>query len=334
MAQPTPADERFGHQLPELAGTVSSTSSHWRESCFFEVHDPSGEDDCLFFTLAWYPQGDTMDSLQMGRVHGRAFLGRQERSVPGDHELLQVPGVVLEVVRPLEELRLLVDPERCPIGADLRFSARTQPYALHRGTLLTDRGEVVWDQRHLLQSGTWRGTYEVDGTVHRVEGWLGQRDRSWGVRDHGRCPLWLWLQVQFDDGFLGVWHWERANGAPVFTDGCFAGADRSEPVPVTRLDHDLAWLDAAGQPTVYGRHGETVAGIGGACRFHLADGRSMTLQATGSFARPYEPFHRGGLNLVRVETEDGRRGTGIYELTGARHRRYFPETELPPGDVP
>jgi hypothetical protein len=42
-------------------------------------------------------------------------------------------------------------------------------------------------------------------------------------------------------------------------------------------------------------------------------------------ARAYEPFHRGGLNLMRVTTGDGRQGTAIYEITGARHHHFFPD---------
>lgn len=334
MREPTAADEPFGHQLPELAGTVASSSPHWRESCFLELHDPSGTGDCVFVALGWYPNRGILDALVMGRVDGQRFLGRQERPVTGVPEELAVPGLALAVRRPLAELTLRIDPDAFPVGAELRFVGRTKVHALRRGTLRTEGGEVVWDQRHLLQSGTWSGTYETGGRSRSVDGWLGQRDRSWGVRDHARCPLWLWLQVQFPDGALGVWHWERANGALVHTDGCFAPADGSTPVPLTRLDHELTWLDDQGQPTAYGPHGAQVAGLAGVCRFHLADGQVLTVSAEGSFARPYEPFHRGGLNLVRVQAEDGREGTGIYELTGARHHRYFPATELPPGGLP
>jgi hypothetical protein len=29
---------------------------------------------------------------------------------------------------------------------------------------------------------------------------------------------------------------------------------------------------------------------------------------------------------VRVKTTDGRSGTGVYEITGARHHKFFPDT--------
>jgi len=52
------------------------------------------------------------------------------------------------------------------------------------------------------------------------------------------------------------------------------------------------------------------------------------VEAEGTFARPYEPFQRGGLSLMTVRTGDGREGTAIYEVTGARHNRWFPATAV------
>ena len=175
----------------------------------------------------------------------------------------------------------------CAIGLDLTFTARTQPYGLRRGTMrATD--DVVWDQSHILQSGIYTGTYTAAGTTYDVDGWIGQRDHSWGIRDHGRCPLWLWFQIQLDDGFLGVWHWEFANGAPVYTDGCWAGTDGSDPVPVIRFEHDVEWIGADGQPAVYGEHGDAVAGLRGWCAFALG-GRPAD---RGERRRPLRPAVR------------------------------------------
>ena len=327
MARPTDLDEAFAHQLPELLPTVATPHPHWRESYFFDVHSPGGDGDVVFLTMAHRPAQQLMDSLQMGRVGGEQLLGVLARPTDGDPHTTAVPGAWVEVVTPWDEVRLWADPDVATIGMDLTFRARTRPYALRRGTMRAADG-LVWDQCHILQSGTYRGTYTVGGETHDVDGWVGQRDHSWGVRDHGRCPLWMWLQLQFEDGFLGVWHWELANGARVYTDGCWAGTDGSEPVPIVEFAHELDWVDTAGKPAVYGTHGEAVAGIAGNCAFTLAGGQRIEVEAEGTFDRPYEPFHRGGLNQVRFRAADGRSGTAIYELTGARHHRYFPDTEV------
>ena len=56
------------------------------------------------------------------------------------------------------------------------------------------------------------------------------------------------------------------------------------------------------------------------------------LEARGRWAQRYGDLG-GGLSQVEVTTDDGRRGTGIYELTGAHHHHYFPiprAERLPP----
>lgn len=328
----TGLDELFVHQLPETLPRVVTPHPHWRESLFFAAHRPDGLGDLLLLTLATYPQRQTMDSLQMGRVDGEPVLGHHVRPHGGDPHTMDVGAVRVEVVAPFEELSLWADPERCELGLDLTFRARTRPYGLRRGSMWARDG-AVWDQSHLVQSGTYDGTYSHGGRTHRVEGWWGQRDHSWGIRDHDRCPLWLWFQVQLPDGFLGVWHWELANGARVYCDGCWAGTDGSEPVPVVDFQHELQWVDADGRPAPYGEDGAGVAGLQGTATFALADGRHVAVAAEGTFDRPYEPFHRGGINQMRVTTDDGRAGTAVFEVTGARHHHYFPDTVVQ-GELP
>jgi len=317
-------DELFVHQLPDLLPNVALRSPFWRESYFFDIHEPSASGDVVFLTMAHHPAHERMDSLQMGKVNGVPVMGFLARQYDGDPHTTDVGGARVEVVRPFEELRLVTDPDKAAIGIDLTFLARTEPYCLRRG-MMRAGDDVVWDQSHMFQSGTYHGTYSVGGTTREVDGWVGQRDHSWGIRDHGRCPLWLWFQIQFEDGFLGIWHWELPNGATVFSDGCFAGTDRSDPVPIVGFHHEMGWVGADGALAAYGEHGEGVAGLSGTCTFTLAGGRRITVEAEGTFDRPYEPFHRGGLNQMRVRADDGRTGTAIYEVTGARHHHFFPD---------
>jgi hypothetical protein len=311
---------------------VAQPATHWRESYFFDIHRPDAAGDVVFLTMAHYPARRRMESIQLGKVGGEAVIGVVARDDDGDPHTTDAGGARIEVVRPWQEIRLYADPDRAAIGVDLTFRARTQPYGLRRGTMRAG-ADIVWDQSHILQSGTYDGSYSVGGATHEVDGWIGQRDHSWGIRDHGRCPLWLWFQIQLEDGFLGVWHWELPNGARVFTDGCWAGADGSDPVPLVDFHHQLEWVGTDGRLAAYGEHGDDVAGLRGLCTFTLAGGRRIGVEAEGTFDRPYEPYHRGGLNQMRVLADDGRAGTAIYEVTGARHHHFFPDTvvdrELP-----
>ncbi|MFZ4811962.1 MAG: hypothetical protein ACOYL9_11510 [Ilumatobacteraceae bacterium] len=120
---------------------------------------------------------------------------------------------------------------------------------------------------------------------------------------------------------------------PVYSDGFWVPTDGGDPVPMIDFRHEMEWVAADGSPAVYGEHGETVTGLRGTATWTLECGRTITVTAEGSFDRPYEPFARGGLNQMKVSTDDGREGTAIFEVTGARHHRYFPDTMVP-GTLP
>ena len=323
MPQLTPHDELFVHQLPEPLSVVGIEHEHWRESYFFVTHGPDIDTDVIVVAMATYPARHVLDALVLGRIDGEPLFAYHQRQAAGDPHTTAVGAVSVEVVSPYEELRVQVAPDN-DFEADLTFRARTRPYALRRGRLLAEDGSLLWDQSHMIQSGVFAGHYQRRDKRVSVDGWLGQRDHSWGVRDHGRIPLWMWLAVQLPDGMLGVWHWELANGGRVFTDGCWAPADGGPPVPVVDFHHDLRWTDQAGAPADYGADGVGVAGLAGWVTFELAGGPTVALRAQGRWCAPYRPFYGGGQHLMTVETDDGRAGTAVYEVTGRHHHRYFP----------
>ena len=322
MTPLTPHDELFVHQLPEPLHVVGIEHEHWRESYFFVTHGPQADSDVVIVAMATYPARHALDALVLGRVGGEPLVAYHHRPADGDPHTTTVGAVSVEVVTPFEELRVTVAPHE-NFEADFTFRARTQHYGLRRGRLLADDGSLLWDQSHMIQSGTFDGHYRRGDTSAAIEGWLGQRDHSWGVRDHGRIPLWMWLAVQLPDGMFGVWHWELANGARVFTDGCWAPADGGPPVPVVDFGHDLHWTGEDGQPVDYGADGAAVTGLAGSVSFVLEAGRRVELRAEGRWCAPYKPLYGGGQHLMAVETDDGRSGTAVYEVTGRHHHRFF-----------
>lgn len=324
MARLTPFDEHFVHQMPEPLSVVSIEHEHWRESYFFVAHGPDVDSDVVIVAMATYPKRGVLDALVLGRVAGEPQFGYYQRPADGDPHTTVVGPVSVVIEEPLHVVRVVVD-DADGLNAELTFTARTQPYGLRRGRLVADDGSLLWDQSHMIQAGTFHGRYARGDRAAEVDGWLGQRDHSWGVRDHGRIPMWMWLAIQLPDGMLGVWHWELANGARIFTDGCWAPADGGDPVPVADFAHDLHWTDANGAPVLYGANGSDVVGLAGTVHFHLQGGRSVTVKASGQWCASYRPFYGGGQHLVSVVTDDGREGTAVYEVTGRHHHRFFPD---------
>ena len=192
----------------------------------------------------------------------------------------------------------------------------------------------------MFQSGIYNGSYTFQDTTFQINNWWGQRDHSWGVRAHARCPLWMWMPIQLEEGMLSVWHWEYPNGARVYTDGCFAPSNGSEPIPVIDFQHDLHWLNSSGQPVSYEKFGDDVVGLAGTVVFTLQGGRKISVEATGRWAQRYSQIANradnvlgGGLSEMQVKTSDGATGTAIFEITGQFHHKYFPiarGTNFPP----
>ena len=339
----TPLDERFAHQIPEPFPNTVTFHQEWRESLFFVMHSPDGPGDVVISTLAHFPARGEMDSLQLGRVGGNSLITKHVRTVDGDQDVFKVGGVTIDIIEPLKKVRIqVVESPATSATLDITFTARTQPYQLRRGTMKAGH-EIVWDQSHMFQSGTYNGTYTYKGQTHNVENWWGQRDHSWGIRAHGRCPMWMWLAIQLPEGMLGVWNWEYPNGARVYTDGCFAPSDGSDPIPVIGFEHDLQWQDENGNETSYDRFGENVRGLGGVVHFTLQGGRKITVTAQGKWAQRYSDITNrtgaalgGGLSEMVVTTSDGTKGTAIYEVTGSWHHKYFPLARgerLPPNGI-
>ena len=296
MAKFTALDERFAHQIPEPFPNVLHFHSDWRESLFFIMHEREKPGDVLILTLAHFPSRQEMDSLQLGRVGDSPIMARHVRKVDGDQDDFRVGPITIDVIEPLKKIRLVAAAsEATPV------------------------------------SGIYNGSYTHDGKTTQINNWWGQRDHSWGVRSHARCPLWMWMPIQLEEGMLSVWHWEYPNGARVYTDGCFAPTDGGEPTPVIDFLHDLHWLDAGGQSVSYEKFGDDVAGLAGTVNFTLQGGRKITVEANGRWAQRYSQLANradnvlgGGLSEMQVRTSDGATGTAIFEITGQYHHRYFP----------
>lgn len=75
---------------------------------------------------------------------------------------------------------------------DLTWTATTPLVDFHEGF----PGDTHDVQHHFEQSGTVTGTALVDGVIVTIDG-VGQRDKSWGVREWNGIEGWDWIAGQF-----------------------------------------------------------------------------------------------------------------------------------------
>jgi hypothetical protein len=211
---------------------------------------------------------------------------------------------VVEVLEPLNALRVTVEAPEQGLRADLTFVRRSA--AIEEDHFRHQVGaRVVMDYTRLTQFGGWEGWIEVDGELTDLAPGetLGSRDRSWGIRSVGeRAPsgapvadpqfFWLWAPVNFDtfsthfdvnELFDGKrWH-ESAFVAPV------AGPDGAAPADAMRsVDYEIAWRPGTRTAEWFAMH------------FTPWTGEPSTIRL-----EPLFEFHMSGLGYLHPEWGHG-----------------------------
>lgn len=223
-----------------------------------------------YFAVAFgqYPGRNVMDGAFSLLRNGQQHNVRGSRLLGDDRLDLRVGPVRVEIVAPLQQLRIHIDASEAGIAAELLFTSRgpafEEPHYRYGAGYLT-----TFDITRLTQNGTWSGWIEHEGERIVVDpvSWLGTRDRSWGIRGvGGREPnlapdgppafYWLWAPINFPDANLlfdvnetvhGVrWH-ENAQLAPVGND----------PIELTKVvregthTYEIAWKPSTRHATSF-----------------------------------------------------------------------------------
>lgn len=210
-------------------------------------------DASLFFALAMglYPNRDVIDASFSVVRGGMQVNVHASGRCPLDRSHTEVGPVRVEIVRPMQEHRIVVDAPEHGLRADLTMTARTSP--LEEPPFHAQRGtRMVWDYTRLTQFGAWSGWVEVDG--NRVDVTpaevLGCRDRSWGVRSVG-APMpgpardvqfyWLWAPINFGDVCTHADFCEFDDGRRWHASGFVAAVGGAPARAVDTVDYRIAW---------------------------------------------------------------------------------------------
>ncbi|MCP4007274.1 MAG: hypothetical protein GY725_24075 [bacterium] len=220
----------------ELLHEVGSDPA-WQESFYFNWADPERHS----FTLArtgyrFHPRktDGLVISLREGELE--LFYGPADLDHEGDcrdedpGKGMRAGDLVVTMLEPLRRWRLQIEGER---GMDVTFEAHTPAfdYGAHGAQLAT-----TMTGAHFEQSGRVTGWTHFGSQRQEIDA-LGQRDKSWGVRDWQRLEGWNWLAGQlgrdwsfnlmqtFEDGRV------LDNGF-VFRDGA------NHPLTSVRIDYE------------------------------------------------------------------------------------------------
>ncbi len=167
----------------------------WQESFYFNWADPNGRS----FTLArtgyrFHPRktDGLVISLRDGALE--LFYGPADLDHEGDCREedpahgMRAGDLVVTMLEPLRKWRLVIEGDR---GMDVVFEARTPAFDYHAEGPLA----ATMTGSHFEQSGRVTGWTHFGDTRHEIDA-LGQRDKSWGVRDWDRLEGWNWISGQ------------------------------------------------------------------------------------------------------------------------------------------
>jgi hypothetical protein len=249
----TKADDYPIHQTPEPIA-YAGTDRNFYDRYFFNGYSPDGE---LFFAAALgvYPHLNIMDAAFCVIHDGRQYNLHASRILHMERLDTRVGPIEIEVIEPLDVLRIAVTKNAYGIEADVRFKARVAPIEEPRFTRRLG-SQLTMDLTRLTQNGTYGGHISVNGRRFELadETIWGTRDRSWGIRSVGARDTqpnpyagepqfyWLWAPLNFDDRATFYHLNSDADGKPWNTRGVIVPlSGQGDAIQVTDVASELTF---------------------------------------------------------------------------------------------
>ncbi|MGI8840311.1 MAG: hypothetical protein ACR2F8_05970 [Caulobacteraceae bacterium] len=197
------------HQTAEPIA-YAGTDRNFYDRYFFNGYGAQGED---FFALAFgvYPHLNIADASVCVVRGGVQTCLHASRWLAMERMDLAVGPIAIEVLEPLRRLKLAVDAPDHGLRAEIVFQGRAFPVEEPR--FIRRHGpRAFMDYTRLTQNGRYAGWIELDGARTSVDGFMGTRDRSWGMRPVGARDAqeivppappqfyWLWGPANFAAG--------------------------------------------------------------------------------------------------------------------------------------
>ncbi|ASJ91494.1 hypothetical protein [Porphyrobacter sp. CACIAM 03H1] len=248
------------HQTPDPVA-YAGTDRNFYDRYFFNGYAPDGSG---FFAAAFgvYPHLDVADAHFCVVRNGVQHCLHASRHLGMERMALECGPIRIEIIQPLQQLRVIVDGEG--IAADITFTGRAFPIEEPRFTWRVGP-RTVMDYTRLTQNGHYDGWIEVDGAREALpSGSMGTRDRSWGVRPIGAAdpqfagrsvPQFFWQWTPINMGARSIFFHlnAHADGTPwntravIVPDGAGAQglAEHHAPHMASALEEGTRWPAAS-----------------------------------------------------------------------------------------
>jgi hypothetical protein len=222
-----PLDEYPIHQVPLPIDQMASSDRNAYDRCYFNAHDSTGR---VFWVsgMGYYPNLGVMDAYATVRIDDLQHSVRISDAISEDRLNQRVGPYRIEVIEPLQKVRLVCDADDHGIGFDMTWTG-SFPVAEEPFHIMRQGYKTILDACRFAQVGTWAGELRVKGETFTLtdDTWLGTRDRSWGIRPVGEPEppgrsaaegdpdfgfWWLYVPLRFDDYAIVIIAQEDGDG--------------------------------------------------------------------------------------------------------------------------
>ena len=220
------------HQTPEPIAHPLTSDRNAYDRYWLNGYPADGR---FYFGIgaARYPHLGIMDCGFSLVIDGEQHAFHASRRAPQEPSELVVGPFRIEILEPMQRLRVTIAPNETGLGCDLTFTGRTAN--VEEGRQIGRSGvRRIMDATRFDQFGHWAGEIHCGARTLRIDpaDVYGTKDRSWGVRpvgmpDPGLAPalqlpqvFFLWAPLHwrdrcslvglFEDADGRMWHWDGA----------------------------------------------------------------------------------------------------------------------------
>ncbi len=309
-------DELFCHQAVSTFDTPGTSAREWTERSWLQAHDINGAGH-LATGFGYYPNRNVMDAFVCFTVRDEVeYIVRASRELRPQIDVMRVGPFSYEIVEPLKKIRFKLDENEYDLSFDIELEGISSLIAEDPAQFQVSRGRVREHIQRMVQSGKLTGWITAGGEKFQMdENWVGERDRSWGIRVAGadflesgvQFPeihsgqLFNFILMQFED-WGAIFHireiWDDKLGLARrwhFGGGLFYpfGSDK-EPLELVNVEHFYEFNND--KPEQQRRF------AGGKVILHVIDGTtrkvdvnpvSICYQSPGGYGGLYKGFIHG-----------------------------------------
>ena len=248
-------DEHPVHQITDSFGSVAATDKHWNDGHYICLCDAGGKVQ-LIGLVRLYTNNDVIDGFVCVRHEGKQHNIRLSRRLRADVNTIGVGPLRIEIVEPMEAVRLVLEENEHGIACDLICRTTAAPYE-DKPSYVREGGRFIRSRAVYEVVGTVEGSVTVAGRTYTATPaeWFFFRNHSWGSmpgrggpREHGApsparrertqgVRQWVLFRMPDHGGFYQIM--DRRDGARLQQEGAILLPDSQ--LEVTAITHDLAF---------------------------------------------------------------------------------------------